>query len=57
LFLPLLANDQANPTKTLPEPLQKAMRLKIPQTFKEANGFGSGLAACYGFCSALVQRL
>jgi len=41
-------NVQANQPKTIPEPLQKKMDLKIPQTFKEANGFGSGLAPCYG---------
>jgi len=41
-------NVQGNPPKTIPEPLQKTMNLTIPRTFKEANGFGSGLAACYG---------
>jgi len=31
------------------------MTPKMPQTFKEANGFGSGLAPCYGLAAGCFR--
>jgi len=36
------ANDQANPAQNHSRALAEAITQKIPQTIKEANGFGSG---------------